>query len=298
MFLWPWPLSINKMNTEADSWNHHLLDIMAFADMNWFLFIKLQFDNDLFVSFATTRTLLPLTLSCLNHPMPVYGYICAIVSAGWFPSVFIPWCSPFFHIWPAAMSQQWWSKISTPRHNSLSGKHNPLLPQSSYIVWDDSESEEAYCLDVFVVQVHHCRMWGFPLLRVFLDLCVNSRELCIVLCSAGLKGGVCAHVGIRLYAHMITGRMFICMHFGCWSETYPCCHKLGSLREMLGLNSSKASHSNDRPLFHFKFHGAATQCFRFDISWLGCSVLWKLFIHSSVLKLALLGHLGVSDLTG
>lgn len=105
--------------------------------------------------------------------------------------VFIPWCNPFFHIWPVAMSQRWWSEVSTPRHNSLSGKNNSLMPQSSYIVWDDSESGQAYCLDVFVVQVHCCGMWGFPPSRVFLDLCVDSRELCIMLCSVGSKGGVC-----------------------------------------------------------------------------------------------------------
>lgn len=61
------------------------------------------------------------------------------------------------------------------------------MPQSSYIVWEDSESGAAYCLDVFVVQVHCCGMWGFPPSRVFLDLSVNSRELCIM-CSVGSKG--------------------------------------------------------------------------------------------------------------
>lgn len=110
--------------------------------------------------------------------------------------VFISWCSPFFLIWPAAMSQRQRSEVSTPRHNSLSGKNNSLMPQSSYIVWDDSESGEAYCLDVFVVQVHCCGMWGFPPWRVFLDLCVNSRELCIMRCSVGSKGGVCTPVHI------------------------------------------------------------------------------------------------------
>lgn len=121
--------------------------------------------------------------------------------------VFIPWRNPFFHIWPAAMSQRQWSKISTPRHNSLSWKNNSLMLQSSYNVWDDSESGEAYCLDVFVVQVHHWRMRGFPALWVFLDLCVNSRELCIMLCSVGSKGGVGMCVGIWIF--MITERIFL-----------------------------------------------------------------------------------------
>lgn len=119
--------------------------------------------------------------------------------------MFIPWCSPFFHRWPVAMSQRRQSEVSTPRHNSLSGKNNSLMPQSSYIVWDDSESGEAYCLDVFVVQVHCCGMWGFPPLRVFLDLCVNSREPCIMLCSVGSKGGVCTPV------HMC-GNLCVCSY--------------------------------------------------------------------------------------
>lgn len=67
------------------------------------------------------------------------------------------------------------------------------MPQS-YIVWGDSESGEAYCSDVFVVHIHCFGMWGFPPLWVFLVLFVNSRELCIMLCSVGSKGGVCAHV--------------------------------------------------------------------------------------------------------
>lgn len=59
------------------------------------------------------------------------------------------------------------------------------MPQSSYIVWDDSELGEAYCLDVFVVQVHCCGMWGFPPSWVFLDLCefmgaLHNAEQCAV----------------------------------------------------------------------------------------------------------------------
>lgn len=99
----------------------------------------------------------------------------------------------YFHIWPVSMSQHQRSEVSTSRHNSLSGKNNSLMPQS-YIVWGDSESGDAYCSDVFVVHVHCFGMRGFPPLRVFLVLFVNSRELCIMLCSVGSKGGVCAPV--------------------------------------------------------------------------------------------------------
>lgn len=168
--------------------------------------------------------------------------------------VFIPWCSPFFHIWPVAMSQWLRSEVSSPRHNSLSGKNNSGMPQSSYIVWDDSESAEAYCLVVFVVQVHCCGMWGFPPSWVFLDLCVNSRELCIMLCSVGSKGAVSTPVHMWESVCQLIWSQRECVSvcivsravFFC-ADPYPCHAKLGSglerqmlwklgwLRRMLGL---------------------------------------------------------------
>lgn len=113
-------------------------------------------------------------------------------------NVLIPWCGPFFLVWPAAMSQRRRSEVSTPRHNSLSGKNNSLMPDSSYIVWDDSELGEAYCLDVFVVQVYCEGMRGFPPWRVYLDLCVKSRELCMKLHSLG-SGAWTVHVCGNLF---------------------------------------------------------------------------------------------------
>lgn len=101
------------------------------------------------------------------------------------------------------------------------------MPQSSYIVWDDSELGEAYCLDVFVVQVHCCGMWGFPPSWVFLDLCVNSWELCIMLSSVRSKGGackfkhMCGNLGVCLYKKR-EKRMYVDVHwyiFGTYSYT-------------------------------------------------------------------------------
>ncbi len=167
--------------------------------------------------------------SYINHLLSICSYQCPASDSDCrvrlvCTYVFISWCSPFFHLWPVAMSQWRRSEVSTPRHNSLSGKNNSLMPQSSYVVWDDSESGEAYCLDVFVVQVHCCGMWGFPPLRVFLDLCVNSCELCIMLCSVGSKGGVCATIhmcgNLCVWPQRVSVCVFVCVRVCvCWE---PC----------------------------------------------------------------------------
>lgn len=92
--------------------------------------------------------------------------------------VFIPsnrshsfWCGhlPWFNVHR--------SEVPGPRHNSLSGeKQAPLMLHSSYIVSDDSDWGERYCLDdVFVVWAHPCGMWGF--LWCIYRPCVNSRAV-------------------------------------------------------------------------------------------------------------------------
>lgn len=227
-------------------------------------------------------------------------------------------CGPFFHIWPVAMSQRRWSEVSTPRHNSLSGKNNSLMPQSSYIVWDDSELGEAYCLDVFVVQVHRCGMWGFPPSRVFLDLCVNSRELCIMRCSVGSKGGVCTSVHMcgNLCVYSCDHREDVCV---CWepcriflcrkSSPFSCKTRIIRPNALPRQDSSvtlKPSliETDARPVLHLKFHGVFTLCFRFDSSSLACRVSVEnrsgldTACPLKCCKGASPGHLGVFDLPG
>lgn len=156
------------------------------------------------------------------------------------------------------------------------------MPQSSYIVWDDSESGEAYCLDVFVVQVHCCGMWGFPPSRVFLDLCVNSRELCIMLCSVGSEGGVCTPM--HMCGNLPIERICVSMCW-CWKLcTIILCRFTSSLyntriRVMNGNALPRQDWSivlkvliktDAWPVFHSKFHGVFTDCFQFDSSRLNC----------------------------
>lgn len=225
--------------------------------------------------------------------------------------VFTPWCSPFFHIWPVAMSQWLRSEVSSPRHNSLSGKNNSVMPQSSYIVWDDSESAEAYCLVVFVVQVHCCGMWGFPPSWVFLDLCVNSRELCIMLCSVGSKGAVSTPVHMwesvcqliwlqrECVSVCVVSRavFFVCRCISLSCKTRIRFRKGNALKAWL-------IETDARPVFHWKFHGVFTHCCQFDSSRLThrVSVENSLGLDTACpLKCfegASPGHLGVSDLPG
>lgn len=162
--------------------------------MSWFLFITVSCSLTKGVTFHHFVSELEATTHC-PRPFDAFTILCRSVglqSAGLLPRLSIRRRSPFLPRWPVAMSQRQWSEVSTPRHNTLSGKNNSLMPQSSFIVWDDSDSGEAYCWDVFVVHIHCWGMWGFPPLRVFLDLCVNSRQLCIMLCCVGSLGEVCA----------------------------------------------------------------------------------------------------------
>lgn len=114
------------------------------------------------------------------------------------------------------------------------------------------------------MQVHPYGMWGFPPSWVFLDLCVNSRELCIMLCSVGSVHS-CTCVGICLYAHMISGRMFMCMHNGnfIFVVTQTKIVKRNSQSGALLIKCSPC----------VSFHGLVIHWFRFDSSWLDCSLL-------------------------
>lgn len=118
------------------------------------------------------------------------------------PHVFVPCCRLFFRIWPLAMSQQQRSEVSTPRHNSLSGKNNSLMPQPSYVVWDDSESRETHCLDVFVVQVHCSRNVGISsLVCIFRSVCEFKKAVQAAV-QCGVQGWgpyLCSSVGICSY---------------------------------------------------------------------------------------------------
>ncbi|KAG7519486.1 hypothetical protein JOB18_009962 [Solea senegalensis] len=122
------------------------------------------------------------------------------------------------------------SEVSTPRHNTPFWKNNSLMPRSSFIVWDDSESGEAYCLDVFVVHIQCCGMWGFPPLPVFLALCVNSREFCVMLCSVGSMGEVyapvhmCGNLCVCSYDHRKDVCLYVCRELRCnfREQSYPC----------------------------------------------------------------------------
>ena len=159
--------------------------------MSWSLYVTVRFRGVTFYHLGSaSASPMPLPILC----QPVVTSV-PLQNPGWFSHM----CSSNAAAHSFEYGQLPWVSGSGQRFPLLDttpcpGKNNSLMPQSSFIVWDDSESGEAYCLDVFVVHIHCCGMWGFPPLRVFLDLCVNSRELCIMLCSVGSTGEVRAHV--------------------------------------------------------------------------------------------------------
>lgn len=182
---------------------------------------------------------------------------------------FISCYGPFFHIWPLATSQRQWSEVSTPRHNNLSGKNISLMLQS-YIVWDDSESERGLLFGCLCSAA--ALLWnggGFPPAWVFLDLCVNSRELCTVWGSEGATPmHVCGNPVVSC-RHVIdkknqkrmcleTGRPSLRLH------NY-CCVGM----EMLSRGKAALVQTDLWRDFQLKFHGVFSRCFRFDRSGLG-----------------------------
>lgn len=106
---------------------------------------------------------------------------------------FISCYSPFFHIWPLATS------VSVQRFPLLDtticlGKttlwcFSPILSRMI------PSQREAYCSEAFVVWLLFCGMGGgLPSAWVFLELCVNSRELRIGCAMWGSEGATPVHV--------------------------------------------------------------------------------------------------------
>lgn len=207
---------------------------------------------------------------------------------------FISCYSPFFHIWPVATS------VSVQRFPLLDtticlGK-TTLWCFSPILSGMIPSQREAYCSEAFVVWLLFCRMeGGLPSAWVFLELCVNSRELRI---GCNTRARVWESFCILLSCDQKKKRMCSETRRPTLEELLLCCIKVDE-----NAHRGKAGLIQTDPWrkFQLKFHGVFSRLTVPDwaeAQQLETALVWTLVGRWSVSKGLSWGHLKVPDLPG